>query len=80
MYNKDHKKPRPLTKPMIDTLMECHERELMNLSPYAATNRGIKGLISRKLVNTTFFTDESGKRFMGVMVTGKGKALLETML
>lgn len=79
MYNKNKDKLRPLTKPMIEILMECHERELMNLSPYAATNKGIKGLICRKMVNTSFFTDENGKRFMGIILTGKGKVYLETM-
>jgi len=65
---------------MFDILMEYQERELINLLPYIATNNGIKDFVSRELVNTDFFTDENGKRFMGVILTEEGKVYLETTM
>jgi len=55
----------PLTKQMLELLMDCHERELMHMPPYDV---GIitrsRGLIKRKLLTTGFFKRDDGKNLM----------------
>jgi hypothetical protein len=45
---------RPLTTFMIECLMECHEREIMDLFPCEATDKGTKGLVDRGLLKVDF--------------------------
>lgn len=80
MYNRNLNKIKPPSGQMIEFLMECHERELMNRLPCEATERGAKGLIDRKLVTTEFFFDEKGKRFLGVLITNEGRNFLKEIL
>ncbi len=75
--DKNLRKVRPPTKQMIEFLMECHERELMNLSPFEATKTGVKGLIDRQFISTEYFRDETGKRYLGVFITENGRKYLE---
>ena len=79
MYNGHLNRIKPLTKPMLELLMECHERELMKLTPCEATDRGAKGLIARRLITTEFFKDENGKRYLGVYVTNEGRNYLRNL-
>lgn len=76
MYNKTINRIKPPTKQMIEFLMECHERELMNLNPCEATERGARGLIGRQLLRTQYFVDEKGKRYLSVIVTDVGRNFL----
>ena len=67
---------RPLTTSMMECLMECHEREIMNLFPCEATEKGAKGLVDRGLLRADFIKDGDGKRFMCVFLTVKGRHYL----
>jgi hypothetical protein len=80
MYNERFNKVKPPTRQMIEFLMECHERELMNLHPCEATDRGAKGLIDRQLVVTEYFVNEKGKRYMCVNVTKEGRNYLKDIV
>jgi hypothetical protein len=71
---------RPLTTFMIECLMECHEREIMNLFPCEATDKGSKGLVDRGLLKVDFMEEGEGKRFMCVFLTLKGKRYLANHL
>ncbi len=67
---------RPLSTPMMECLMECHEREIMNLFPCEAIEKGAKGLVDRGLLTADFIKDCDGKRFMCVLLTSKGRRYL----
>jgi len=80
MYNEHFNKVKPPTRQMIEFLMECHERELMNIQPCEATDRGAKGLIYRQLVATEYFVNEKGKRYVGVTITKEGRNYLQDIV
>jgi hypothetical protein len=80
MYNGTPLKTRPLTKNMINLLMECHERELMNQPPCEATFSGVKGLLVRKLLTPAFYTDNNGKRSLCAYLNAEGKKYLEEII
>jgi len=80
MYDSHLNKTKPPSGQMIEFLMECHERELMNRPPCEATERGANGLIDRKVVRTEYFTDEKGKRFLGVLITNEGRSFLKGIM
>lgn len=68
---------RPLTKAMIETLMEAHERFLMNLSPLDATVAvSGKGLISREMMEMKPITTDTGKKIFSLFITNKGMEYL----
>ena len=71
---------RPLTKHMLETLMDCHERELMNLEAYDA---GIlpycTGLIQRGMLGTKIYITEKGKKIMACYVTNAGRRYLNNL-
>jgi hypothetical protein len=80
MYSKNFSKPKPPTKQMIEFLMECHEREMMNLHPCEATETGAKGLIDRELLQTKYFVDGKGKRYLCVVITNEGRKYLQEII
>jgi hypothetical protein len=76
MNGSSFKTIRPLTRGMIEFLMDCHERELMNLQPVDATATHVKGLIIRKLVSTKPFVNEKGKQIISICLTDNGRSYL----
>ena len=71
---------KPLTKQMIETLMDCHERELMNLEPYDVGSLYFAtGLIQRGMLGTRPYITKSGKKIIAFYVTVQGKAYLNTL-
>ena len=80
MYNTSIGKEKPLTKLMIECLIECHERELMKFFPCEATEKGAKCLVDRGLLIADFTIDEKGKRFMCVFLTTKGRHYLTSKI
>jgi hypothetical protein len=69
----------PLTKNMIEMLMDCHERELLNLEPCDINNTRIaKGLLTRGLFKASMYRNKTtGKNYMALFVTPKGKEYLK---
>jgi hypothetical protein len=69
-----------LTSKMIEMLMDCHERELLNLEPCDINNTKIaKGLLTRGLFSAAMYQSKTtGKRYMALFVTTKGKEYLKT--
>lgn len=71
---------KPLSNHMIETLMDCHERELMNLEPYdAGALPHCRGLIERGLLGTKIYVTESGKKIMACYVTNPGRRYLSNL-
>ena len=69
-------KPRRLTKLMIELLMDCHERELMDQTPPDACSQTAAGLIRRKLVTVAPYINEKGKTIMSIYISYHGKRFL----
>lgn len=82
MHQKDFNttQPRPLTKQMIEILMDCHERELMNQPPLNASSVNVLALIRRKLISVEPYINEKGKTIMSIYITYEGKRLLNWQL
>ena len=71
---------RPLTSHMLEILMDCHERELMNLEPFdVASLHYPNGLIERGLLETRPYITKSGKKIMAFYVTGAGRRYLSKL-
>ena len=69
-----------LTPKMLESLMEFHERELLNLEPYdVALAPSAKSLISRELVIVKPYVTAKGKSFLGVYVTDLGRKYLSQL-
>ena len=65
---------------MIEILMDCHEKELMNLKPCnAGTVPYVRGLIDRGMLTTKSYVTEKGKKFTGLYVTPLAKKLLSSL-
>ncbi len=72
---------KPLTKIMVDVLLDCHEKELMDDDPCdVGTTRSAKGLIERKLLTTKIFVTASGKEVMSLYLTELGHEYLKNMV
>ena len=71
---------KPLTKHMIEILMDCHEREIMNLEPYdAASVQYANGLILRGMIGTKTHITAKGKKIVAFYVTNSGVAYLRKL-
>ncbi len=71
---------KPLTPKIKALLMECHERELLNLEPYeAALCPGISGLFLRQMIITEQYILKSRKKIIAVFLTPNAKAYLSTL-
>lgn len=69
---------RKMTDRMLETLMECHEKQLMNLDPLeASTTPHCKGLINRKMLEVKQHVTKNGKRIYGLFITDLGRDYLK---
>ncbi len=63
---------------MIETLMDCHEREMLALEPCTAYNvQSTRGLYERAYIDCINFIDKNGKKQVGFRVSALGKRFLE---
>ena len=68
---------RPLTKNMLEQLMACHERELMNLEPYdVGTLHYCTGLLHKGMIATKTYMTKKGKQIIAFYVTNAGRRYL----
>jgi hypothetical protein len=70
---------KPLTKGMIECLMDCHERELMNMAPNHGTIKFAAGLLKRKLLASRIYKNSNGKSYMALYTTQPGRDYLDTI-
>ena len=71
---------RPLTPLMENTLMDIHEKELMNLEPpEVGSVRCITGLCKRNMLKIRPYILPTGKRIMSVYITMAGIRYLEAV-
>lgn len=76
MYSYDFQN-KPLTKKMVELLMECHEQEFLNLEPHEATLfRDVRSLLLREMITTQKYTLKSGKKIIEVFLTAKAREYL----
>ena len=69
-----------LTKRMEETLMDCHERELLGQDPCDTYNsRSTKGLYERGLLATKIFVCADGRTKTVFYVTPLGKKVLKSL-
>ena len=65
---------------MTEMLMDCHERELMNLEPYdIGTLPHCTGLIQRGMLVPKPYITKKGKQIMAGIVTIAGRRYLQTI-
>jgi hypothetical protein len=68
-----------LTPQMIEVLMDCHEKELLDQEPCCGTSRtqNKKLLLTRGLLEAKMYTSKmTGKMFMAFFITDAGKQYL----
>ncbi len=66
---------------MIETLMECHEREMLELEPCTSYNvQSTRGLYERAYIYCVNFIDRKGKKQVGFRVSALGKRFLENYI
>ena len=70
---------KPLSKGMIECLMDCHERELMNMAPNPATVKYVAGLLKRRLLTSRVFKNDKGKNYISLYTTQLGRDYLDTI-
>jgi hypothetical protein len=70
---------KPLTKGMIECLMDCHERELMTMAPNHGTIKFAAGLLKRKLLASRIYKDGNGKSYMALYTTQSGRDYLDAI-
>ena len=71
---------KPLTELMILTLMNCYERELMDLEPYdAVLTPSARGLVARGMLGIKNHITENGKMIFAVYVTRMGRQYLNKL-
>ena len=71
---------RPLTNHMLEILMDCHERELMNLEPIDVGSLPYcTWLIQRGMIGTKIYITEKGKKVIASYVTNAGRRYLSNL-
>ena len=71
---------KPLTELMIITLMDCYERELMDLEPYdAVLTPSARALVSKGMLGIKNQITENGKMISVVYVTKIGRLYLNKL-
>ena len=71
---------KPLTELMIITLMDCYERELMDLEPYdSVLTPSARALVSRSMLGIKNHITENGKMIFVVYVTKMGRQYLNKL-
>ena len=80
MMTNNSVKNKPLTNRMLEILMDCHEREMMNLEPCdAGTVPFVSGLIDRGMLNTKTYVTKNNKKIIAFYVTHLGRAYLSKL-
>lgn len=70
----------PPTAYMLDLLMECHEKEIMQWEPAdAGSTHNPGGLLSRGLLELRPYINSKGKRIMALFVTDLGREYLNNL-
>ena len=68
---------RIVTNQMTETLMDIHEREMMGMQPMdAALCLSTAALMRRGFLAPKMHLDSTGKKYMSVHITRKGKEFL----
>jgi len=67
---------KSLSKGMIETLMDCHEREMLGQPPCLTDLKSLTGLITRSFIEHRTI-QRNGKEVVGFFVTQTGKDFLE---
>ena len=71
---------KPLTELMIITLMDCYERELMDLEPYdAVLTPSARALVSRGMLGIKNHITKNGKMIFVAYVTKMGRQYLNKL-
>lgn len=71
---------KALTAKMIETLMDCHEKEIMKEEPCdASTTKSMRGLIKRGMMNTKSHFTKAGKKIIALYVTDLGRSYLNRL-
>lgn len=71
---------RPLTAQMLETLMDCHEKEIMKAEPCeAATTISARGLIARGMMKTKNYFTDGGKKIVSLYITDSGREYLSKL-
>lgn len=70
---------KPLTGGMTECLMDCHERELMNMPPKSGTIKFAAGLLKRRLLVPRLYKDSKGKSYMALYTTQLGRDYLDSI-
>ena len=74
------KSVKRLTKGMEETLMDCHEREMLGQEPCDTFNaKSTKGLYERGLLASKFYMSKTGRLKTVFYVTTAGKAYLTSL-
>ena len=68
---------RPLSSSMLQTLMEIHEREILGQDLCDQTTKNVRGLYSRRLIDTCNCKSKEGKPYVGFYITEAGKQYLQ---
>jgi len=77
MYDQ-FKNLKPLSKGMIEFLMDCHEREMMNLPPHdIIIGKHSRGLL--KIITTAVYKRKDGKNIMCLYTTKLGRNHLSSL-
>lgn len=67
----------PPTSKMIETLMEMHEREMLNLEHLTIYHtKHIAGLYIRGMIDTVMVVDKLNRTHVGFCITDSGKEFL----
>ncbi len=71
---------QPITATMLELLMDCHERELMNLEPHeVASTHYSSGLIRRGFVAIKPYITQQGKKYIAMYITNSGRSFLNSI-
>jgi hypothetical protein len=70
---------KPLTKNMLETLIDCHERELMNLEPIDEYFALLCRVNSKRHLRNKIYITEKGKKIMACYVTNAGRRYLSNL-
>ena len=71
---------RPLTDRMLEILMDCHEREMMNLEPREAGSiQFAGGLVDRGMLGTRTYVTSKNKTIVAFYVTQLGRTYLNNL-
>ena len=68
---------RPLTRGMIESMMEIHEREILGMDLCGQEIKHIAGLYKRGMIDMKQCISKDGKSYMGFFITETGKNYLE---